>query len=246
MQCPGQDSRYWKDNAIFEVKCPECSHDIEFFKDEARRRCPSCGYRMLNPEMDLGCAAYCPYAAQCLGTVPGQEGESPPEEALKDRVVREMKHYFETDSKRIGHAERVAYYAGEINRYEQGDAAVILTAAYLHDIGIKNAERKHGSSSPEYQHLEGPPVAQEILERLEADPELIEEVCDIIGHHHHPRQQEKETRNFKVLYDADLIVNLEEKQEESPSPKDHLEKIIRKSFLTDAGRKIAGEALLKE
>ncbi len=37
---------------------------------------------------------------------------------------------------------------------------------------------------------------------------MIKEVCDIIGHHHHPR--EEETINFKCLYDADLITNLEE------------------------------------
>lgn len=243
MQCPGQDSRYWHGNAIYEVRCPECGNNIEFFKDEARRRCPSCGYRMINPQMDLGCAAYCPYAAQCLGTVPEQEG-GPPEESLKDRVAREMKHYFGEDAPRIRHAEQVAYYAGEINRYEQGDPAVILVAAYLHDIGIKEAERKYDSSSPKFQHREGPPVAREILERLEADPELIREVCDIIGHHHQPRPED--TRNFRVVFDADLIVNLEEKQEKSPSSRDHLEKIIEKSFLTAAGRKIAGETLLKE
>ncbi len=244
MQCPGQDSRYWKDDAIFEVKCPECGKDIEFFKDESRRRCPSCGYRMLNPEMDLGCASYCPHAAQCLGTIPGLENKDSPEESLKDRVAREMRHYFGDDRKRIEHAKRVASYAREINRFEQGDAAVVLTASYLHDIGIKEAERKHGSGSPKYQHLEGPPVAREILERLEADPALIDEVCDIIGHHHHPR--EEETRNFKVLYDADLLVNLEEKQKEVPPARDHLEKIINNSFLTPTGRKIAGETLIKE
>jgi hypothetical protein len=60
---------------------------------------------------------------------------------------------------------------------------------------------------------------------------LIQEVCDLIGHHHWPR--EEETINFKVLYDADLIANLEEKQKENPMEKERLEKIIEKSFLTE-------------
>jgi len=72
---------------------------------------------------------------------------------------------------------------------------------------------------------------------------MIEEVCDIIGHHHHPRSDE--TLNFKVLYDSDLIVNLEEKQKESPMDTERLAQIIDKSFLTDSGRQTAREVLLK-
>ena len=116
-------------------------------------------------------------------------------------------------------------------------------AAYLHDIGIKEAERKYNSASPQYQHIEGPPVAREILTRLGAEEGITEEVCDIIGHHHTPR--EEETINFKVIYDADLIVNLEEKQKESPTPPDHLEKIIEKSFLTKSGQDLARKMLME-
>ena len=71
---------------------------------------------------------------------------------------------------------------------------------------------------------------------------MIDEVCDIIGHHHTPRSEE--TVNFKVMYDADLIVNLDEKQKESPSDPDHLKSVIEKSFLTESGRKYAEKLLL--
>ena len=243
MKCPGQDSRYWEGAAIFEVKCSKCQNIIEFFKDDSTRACSKCGYRMLNPKIDFGCAAYCPHAEQCLGSLP-DELKSSAGQSLKDRVAVEMKRYFGTDFKRIGHASKVAHYAEEINRTEQGDPAVILISAFLHDIGIKEAERKFNSSAAKYQHQEGPPVAREILTSLKADEVLIGEVCDIIGHHHSPRKEE--TVNFKVLYDADLIVNLEEKQKESPSPREHLKKIISKSFLTETGCRIAGEVLLQE
>lgn len=243
MKCPGQDSRYWEPEAIFEVACPRCKKPIEFFKDDSSRSCPGCGKRMLNPKIDFGCAEYCPHAAQCLGSLP-DELKASAGQTLKDRVAVEMKRYFGTDFKRIGHAGKVAYYAEEINRTEQGDPAVILIAAYLHDIGIKEAERKYRSTAARYQHQEGPPIARQILESLGAGESLIEEVCDIIGHHHTPRAEE--TTNFKVLYDADLIVNLDEKQKESPSPQDHLERIIGKSFLTETGSRLAREVLLKE
>lgn len=243
MQCPGQDSRYWDSMAVFEAKCPKCSNQVEFFKDDATRKCTKCGHRMLNPKTDFGCAAYCPYAEQCLGSMP-PELITQKQDLLKDLVAIEMKRYFADDFKRIGHATRVARYAEEIGQAEESNPAVTLIAAYLHDIGIKEAERKFNSSAPKYQHQEGPSVAREILANLGANEGFIDEVCDIIGHHHTPR--EEETTNFKVLYDADLITNLEEKQKEHPSDREHLVKIIEKSFLTKSGAALAEKVLLPE
>lgn len=240
MKCPGQDSRYWKPGAIFDTKCPKCARQVEFFKDDTTRKCNHCGHRFVNPQMDFGCAAYCQYAEQCIGDLP-PEVAAQREDFLKDKVAIEMKRYFKRDFKRIGHATRVARYAERIGKNEQGNMAVILTSAYLHDIGIPEAERKYNSASPKYQHIEGPPIAKSILEKLGAKEPLIQEVCDLIGHHHCPR--EEETINFKVLYDADLIANLEEKQKESPMEKERLEKIIEKSFLTESGRKEAQKVL---
>ena len=70
MKCPGQDSRYCKPDAIFETKCPGCGRDIEFFKDDSWQTCPGCGYKIRNPNIDFGCAAYCPYAKECIGSLP--------------------------------------------------------------------------------------------------------------------------------------------------------------------------------
>jgi hypothetical protein len=191
--------------------------------------------------MDFGCASYCQYAEQCLGDLP-PELLAEKENLLKDRVAIQMKRYFKQDFKRIGHATRVARYAEKIGVGEQGNLAVILTAAYLHDIGIKAAERKHESTAARYQEEEGPPVAKEILEKLGAREELIEEVCDIVGHHHHPGPEE--SINFKSVYDADMIANLEDNHKESRVEPEKLASIIEKSFLTESGRKIAQQVLL--
>jgi putative nucleotidyltransferase with HDIG domain len=163
------------------------------------------------------------------------------EDLLKDRVAIEMKRYFKSDFKRIGHASRVARYAERIGREERGNLAVVLTAAYLHDIGIKEAERKYQSSAARYQEEEGPPVAREILEKLGARQELVDEVCDIVAHHHHPRPEE--TVNFKCVYDADVITNLEENHKESPMGAEELARILEKSFLTESGKKLAEDVL---
>ena len=51
------------------------------------------------------------------------------------------------------HPKRVVFPEG-------GDPRIVVAAAVLHDIGIQEAERKHGSSGPQGQELEGPPIAR--------------------------------------------------------------------------------------
>jgi HD superfamily phosphohydrolase YqeK len=244
MKCPGQDTRYWKPGAIFDTKCPECGHKVEFFKDDTTRKCPSCGHRFINPKMDFGCASYCQFAEQCLRNLP-PELLAQKEDLLKDRVAIEMKRYFKADFTRISHAIRVARYAERIGKAEsQGNLAVILSAAYLHDIGIHESQKKYESTAPKYREQEGPPIARSILEKLGAKEELIEEVCDIVGHHHHPRPEE--TANFKAVYDADLIANIEDNHKGKLVAADRLEKSIRKSFLTESGGFEAKKVLLRQ
>ncbi len=242
MKCPGQDSRYWKPGSIFEAKCPECGKIVEFFKDDTTRKCGHCGHRFANPQMDFGCASYCKFADQCLGTLP-TELLAQRDDLFKDRIAIEMKKYFKQDFKRIGHASRVARYAQKIGIAEGGNMAVILASAYLHDIGIHEAERKHQSTAAVYQEQEGPAIARSIMESLGASEVLIEEVCDIIAHHHHPGKEE--SLNFKVLYDADLIANIEDNHKEKPADPEKIKKTIDSSFLTENGKKTAAEQLLK-
>ena len=243
MRCPGQDSRYWKPGAIFEVKCPKCGNEVEFFKDDTTRLCKKCGHRFVNPEMDFGCASYCPYAEQCIGDLP-VELMAKKEDLLKDRAAIEMKRYFGQDFKRIGHAANVARYAEQILKEEKANPAVVMCAAYLHDIGIHEAERKYNSTAARYHEEEGPAIARDILNRLGAREELVDEVCDIIGRHHHPRDDE--TLCFKIVSDADLIVNLEEQQKKRETERERIAEIIENKMFTDTGKELARAILLGE
>ncbi len=82
------------------------------------------------------------------------------------KIRRAMEDYFGDDAKRIGHALRVTGFADEILLHEPGDRELVLATALLHDIGIREAERKYGSSAGDLQEREGPPVARKILEGL--------------------------------------------------------------------------------
>ena len=238
MKCPGQDTRYWKPSDIFEAPCPACGKTVEFFKDDAVRKCGGCGSRVANPHLDFGCASYCKFAAQCLKELP-LEVLARQKHLFAERVACEMRRYFGDDEKRIRHAEKVARLAEQIAQGEGADMAVVLTAAYLHDIGIVDAERLHHSTAAKYQEELGPLTARGILQGLHAGEQLVEEVCDIIGHHHHP--QPVETSNFMALYDADLIVNIQQGDIEKPRERDKLAALIESRLLTASGKRVAQE-----
>jgi HD superfamily phosphodiesterase len=215
---------------------------VEFFKDEVRRKC-KCGHEIVNPKIDFGCAQWCQYAEQCVGAIPDEVKAKQKEEQkdlLKDRISFEMKKYFGTDFKRVNHALRVGRYAEQILKMEGGDPQVVMGAAYLHDIGIHEAEKKYGSTAGNYQEKEGPPIAREILKRLNVQKEMVDEICDIVGHHHSPKDEEN--LNFQILYEADWLVNIEE--EGISKDREKVEKVIGKVFKTATGKKLAEELYL--
>ena len=65
--CPGQDQRFWKPEDIFQVACPKCGAEVEFWKDEPTRVCGACKNEIRNPRRDLACAKWCKEAEKCLG-----------------------------------------------------------------------------------------------------------------------------------------------------------------------------------
>lgn len=222
MKCPGQDSRFWKPGAIYEVECPECGKQVEFFKDDTSRKCPSCGHRFVNPKMDFGCAAYCPFAEQCLGTLP-PEAVAQREELFKDRVAVEMKKYFGRDFKKIGRATRRARYAEQIGKPENANPAIVLPAAYLQELD----ENTNG--------LE-PQNAVNILENLKASPEMIEGIRKLLKKNEIHKEDSIDAR---VINDARLMVDLEDRLKNTDISETEANERIENAFLTETGRKTA-------
>lgn len=203
-QCPGQDKRFWKPTDVFESPCPRCGHSIEFWKDEPRRRCRGCGQLVANPRFDMGCAKWCKFADACLGQTAGSEGT----EALAESLIRDMKRVFGDDQRRIGHALEVLDHAEHILLAEGGDPLVVRAAAILHDIGIVEAERKHGSAAGKFQEIEGPPIARSILAGYGIDADRIDHILRIIGSHH--SAADIDTAEFRIIWDADRLANAAE------------------------------------
>lgn len=160
--------------------------------------------------------------------------------AAKEALMRAMKDHFKEDARRINHARKVTEYAEELLKQEDGDYSIVIGAAVLHDIGIHQAQKKYGSTAGKYQEKEGPPIARRILARLGFEQNQINEICDIIAHHHSPGKIV--TKNFGILYDADWLVNL--RDEYDIQDRNKLSHIIEKVFLTKSGQTLAREIYL--
>lgn len=219
MKCPGQDSRYWNQKAIYEVKCPNCQAQVEFFKDESRRRCPSCGEQFLNPELDLGCAAYCKFAEQCLGEL-SPEIQAKRDEMLKDKIAVQTKKSLGRDFSAVAKASRMAEYAKKILFQENADPAVVLTAAYLETIARKQGLEK----------------AREILEDQGGSQELLQEVLACLQELLSGR--DADSANLRVLQDARLLSNMQSKDSDPESGLN-----IENDLQTEAGKALAREIL---
>ncbi len=153
----------------------------------------------------------------------------------REETIAAMKAVFGTDARRIDHALKVLDFAETILAEEPGRPEVVVAAAVLHDIGIHEAERKHDSAAGRFQEVEGPPIARRIMEKLGFDEDVIEHVCRIIANHHTAR--DIDTPEFRILWDADWLVNLpEEFPDSSPS---RLDRRIDRVFRTPAGKRLA-------
>jgi HD superfamily phosphodiesterase len=238
-KCPGQDTRYWGTKDVSEAPCGRCGFLVEFFKTDGARRCPGCGARVVNPRLSLGCAQWCEHARECLGFDPkALLGAAQEQESLAERLMGAMRAQFGADRKRVTHALRVLDQAEDLLRQEGGDPRVVIAAALLHDIGIQEAERQHGSSAPQFQEQEGPPIARRILQSLNVDAPTAEHVCRIVGSHHSGGQVE--TLEFAIVWDADWIVNISEEPE--AYDRSRIDELVANVFKTAAG-KAKGAAL---
>jgi HD superfamily phosphodiesterase len=159
------------------------------------------------------------------------------DDKLKNEILKKMMSYFEYDNNHINHTYRVLYYAEELSKssliakLRDINFDVIIYSAILHDIGIPACKKKYNSIDGQLQEIEGPPIAREILENFNINEEIINEVCNIVGSHH--SMGEIETTNFKIIWDADWLVNLPDVYD--VQDKKNLSEIINNIFLTKTG-----------
>lgn len=137
------------------------------------------------------------------------KGDEIVNDSIVSSVTAKMIQYFGTDIKRINHSLKVYGFAKSIGELESiGDdkLEILQIAAILHDIGITESLKKYNSSSGEYQEIEGPPVACDLLKDFHIKNEVVDRICYIIGNHH--SYSKIDGIDFQILVEADFLVNI--------------------------------------
>jgi Zn ribbon nucleic-acid-binding protein len=235
MKCPGQDTQYWDKNAVFETECPECGHTLEFFKDDTTRLCKNCQKKIVNPKMDFGCASYCNFAEQCLGSLP-EDFKGVRDDLLKDRVAVEVKRYLKTDFKRIGHAVRMAGFAEKIGKKEKANLPVVLCAAYFYNIVTNVVLEKYGSDLQEYPEKENSGIIRKIMEKLGAREEMIQEIIHIVNSGSSLKKEDSPEKN--IIHDAHILAIIDACNKEDSKEKDLICAELEQQIRTSVGKEL--------
>ena len=144
------------------------------------------------------------------------------------KITEEMISYFGKDTRRIAHFLKVYGYAktiGELEGISEEKQYILEVTALMHDIGIKVSEKKYNSSAGNYQELEGPAEAEKILKKLGMPENIIERVKFLIAHHH--TYNEVDNIDYRILIEADFLVNAAEDNMEKKAIQAVKDKIFR-------------------
>ena len=149
------------------------------------------------------------------------------------RLLERMTEWYSGDPARIQHFIKVYTFAKEIAFGEGLDeklTELIGAAALVHDIGIKIAEEKYGRSEGPLQEKEGAPKARKMLLETGYPEDMAERAAYLVGHHH--TYTKIDGIDYRILVEADFLVNLfEDKAEERT-----IRSVLRNIFVTETGR----------
>lgn len=122
-------------------------------------------------------------------------------EDLREKIYS----YFEkTGGHSLDHTKRVYNLALKLSEDEEGfvDLDVLMPAVLMHDI----ARQKQKDSNDKICHAEeGAKIAQEILDELDFPKEKIPKVVHAIKVHRYSKGLKPETKEAKILQDADRL-----------------------------------------
>lgn len=163
--------------------------------------------------------------------------------AFIDLLTLKMMEFNREDPKRIQHFMKVHRFAQMIGRMEHLDEHtqfVTECAALVHDIGIRPAEEKYGSSSGKLQEQEGPAHARRMLEELCLNETAITRICYLVAHHH--TYTDIDGLDYQILVEADFLVNFYE----DALDQDVIQSAVEKIFRTSAGKTLCKISYFKE
>jgi len=157
------------------------------------------------------------------------------------KLIAAMVEYEKGVPHRIHHFLKVYGFAktiGELENLDEGSRFILETAAIVHDIGIKPALEKYGSSAGKYQEELGGSPARNLLGGLGFDESVVDRVVFLVEHHH--TYTGVDGLDWQMLLEADFLVNMLEEEMTADAVKSAYDKV----FKTETGRRLCEEMYL--
>lgn len=154
---------------------------------------------------------------------------------LLDELYLRMTDYYRGDPARIQHFVKVHSFARLIGHREglgEEELLILEASALVHDIGIKPAEAIYGNCDGKRQEELGPQAAREMLAQCGFSPEQTGRIAWLVGHHH--TYTDIDGMDYRILVEADFLVNLYE----DGSTTEAVAAAYKNIFRTESGKKI--------
>lgn len=176
-KCPGQDKRFWQLKDIVEIKCPYCGKEIEFWKDDPMRYCPSCGEIISNPAINLNCAKWCKMAADCLGEIPEEAlNASPLIERLKALLHEKLTH----QTKRMQNALDALLLAETMIMKEAGKPSLIKPAVLFAGALLKPDLASESEQNEINELLGNVRIWETMMDKAGIENSNVNKICELV------------------------------------------------------------------
>lgn len=233
MHCPGQDRRYWKDDAVFNIPCPRCAHLVEMFKDEKLGRCRQCNLCFNNPKVAFDCASWCEYAEECTG-IRGGTTTVPFESSLANRLLRTVEAEVQSDQSAHIASLLNFQHASELLVAERADSRVVLSASLL--LPLYSPDRQKSLSGPETETAGIKAVnIEDLLRRIGFEAATVDQIVQLLKNFCHGGAVD--TPESRVLGDAELLAQAS--MEGGLHDDARLEDLVCRQLRTESGKKRA-------
>ena len=156
---------------------------------------------------------------------------------MQDGIILKLIEFEKGQPKRVQHFLKVFVYAhliGEAEGLAPRQQLLTEIGAIVHDIGITPSKEKYGYCDSITQGIEGPPRVRRLFAEVKHDltEQEIERICYLIKMHHNYEQIEG--IDYRILVEADFLVNaFEEKLD-----KESIQIVKEKIFRTNMGIKL--------
>lgn len=153
---------------------------------------------------------------------------------VNDMIIKMIKEA-EGNQHDIAHFLKVYTYAkliGEKEGLDDRTQKTLEIAAVIHDIACPLCREKYGNTNGKYQEKEGIALADKFLSESEVEEKMKERIIYLVSHHH--TYSDVDGMDYRILLEADFLVNADESQMSEQAVKNARETI----FETKTGKEL--------